>query len=235
LELLVEYSLRGITATEKGRSPLGLNPERKARRTESGEEMDSTDSDGSSAESVQERRAEKKLKDTKERDVKRLLGALKKITYDKLREKKERREEKTALKPVSRVYITLEDHIGLEHLKHRNGQAEELQTTLSKPHDSRKSPIRVFRLKLLKWIPYGEGEGGVLTRSPKVLLALEENVEPRLRIDGRKRRRPNSPGTSMRKHFNRPNRKFTRDSFAWRPDNQPVQKQIQKQTQPVQR
>jgi hypothetical protein len=31
-ELLVEYSPRGITGTEKDNRPLGLNPERKARR-----------------------------------------------------------------------------------------------------------------------------------------------------------------------------------------------------------
>jgi hypothetical protein len=100
-----------------------------------------------------------------------------------LREKKEKREEKNALKRVYRVYITLEDQVGLINLKHRNGQREEFQTTLPKRQDLRKSLIPVFRLKGLRWNLSGADEGGELTRLPKVLLVLDEGVDLRLRIE----------------------------------------------------
>jgi hypothetical protein len=112
-----------------------------------------------------------------------------KIAFDRLLEKKEKREGKNALEPVLRVYITLENHIDLEHLKHRNGQRGEFQTTVSKSHEPRKSLIRVFRLNGLKWYLYRVGEGGELTRLPKVLLALDKGVDLRLRSEAKRGRR----------------------------------------------
>jgi hypothetical protein len=69
-----------------------------------------------------------------ERDAKRLIRALKKTAYDALRKKKER-DENEALTPVTRVYLTMEDHVGIEHLNQWNGVREEFQTSVSKSHE----------------------------------------------------------------------------------------------------
>jgi hypothetical protein len=46
-----------------------------------------------------------------------------------------------------------------------------------------------------------------LTRMPELMQILEDQAEYVIRIEGYKRRRPNSPGSSKRHHFERPNQK----------------------------
>jgi hypothetical protein len=46
---------------------------------------------------------------------------------------------------------------------------------------------------------------------------LDEGADHRLRIKGRKRKRPNAPGTSQRKHFERVTQKRKREYFGWSP------------------
>jgi hypothetical protein len=79
-------------------------------------------------------------------------SAAMKIAYDFLH-KREQSEERIARDPekVCRAFITLDDRVGLVHLTHRNGQMGEFQTTLSYPHEFRKSLIRAFRQKGLRW------------------------------------------------------------------------------------
>jgi hypothetical protein len=46
---------------------------------------------------------------------------------------------------------------------------------------------------------------------------LEDQAEYVLRIEGYKRKRPNSPGSSKRKHFDRANQKRGKQDFTWSP------------------
>jgi hypothetical protein len=87
--------------------------------------------------------------DVKVRDACRLIRALRKISYE-IRgpwKGKPKKEEKK----VYKAFVTLEDQVGVHHLRHRVGRREELQTTLSHPHQFRKTSIRVYRLKNLRW------------------------------------------------------------------------------------
>jgi hypothetical protein len=47
--------------------------------------------------------------------------------------------------------------------------------------------------------------------------AVKDQDELRLEIWGKKVRTPNRPGTSKRKHFDRPDQKRSRKSFTWTP------------------
>jgi tRNA U54 and U55 pseudouridine synthase Pus10 len=88
--------------------------------------------------------------DIKNRDACRLIRALRKIAYEMRgpREGKAKKPEKR----VYRAFITLEDQVGVHHLRHRVGKKEELQTTLQHPHQFRNTLIRVYRLKNLSSI-----------------------------------------------------------------------------------
>jgi hypothetical protein len=140
--------------------------------------------------------------DHSDRDGKRILRALKRIAHDKLRNRQmSGRAEAQA--PVFKVYTTLEDQVSIPHLAHRNRQQEAFHTTV-KPQQPRRSLIRVYRLKGLEWGLYKE-EGGRRTRLPTIVQILEAEEEYLLIIKARKRKRPNAPGSSKRKHFDRPN------------------------------
>jgi hypothetical protein len=132
------------------------------------------------------------------RDGRRLIRAASKIAYDSIRQqKKSRKENKEDLEPVvTSVYITLEYGVFLKHLEQRNGQREEFQTTISKPQLSRKSLIRVFRLKCLGWSLFKIGPGDELTRLPKLLQILDERADFMLVTNATKQKRPNGPETS---------------------------------------
>jgi hypothetical protein len=149
----------------------------------------------------------------KMRDACRLIRALRKVSYELRGPRPEKR------KPEKRVYqafITLEDQVGFKHLQHRIGQREELQTTLQHPHQFRKTLIRIYRLKNLIWTLFRNQDGN-LTRMPELMQILEDQAEYVIRIEGFKRRRPNSPGSSKRRHFERANQKRGRQDFNWSP------------------
>jgi hypothetical protein len=52
---------------------------------------------------------------------------------------------------------------------------------------------------------------------PKLMQISEENAEYIIRIEERLRKRPNAPGSSKRRHFERANQKKNRAIFAWSP------------------
>jgi hypothetical protein len=52
---------------------------------------------------------------------------------------------------------------------------------------------------------------------PELMQILEENAEYVLAFEDQKRKRPNAPGTSKRKHFERANQKRGRRDFEWSP------------------
>jgi hypothetical protein len=79
--------------------------------------------------------------DVRMRDACRLIRALRKISYE-IRGPRKGKAEKEE-KKVYKAFITLEDQVGVHHLRHRVGRREELQTTLSHPHQFRKTLIRV--------------------------------------------------------------------------------------------
>jgi hypothetical protein len=162
-----------------------------------------------------------------ERDAKRLLRALRKIAHDKLRERKEGREEEKAV--PSRVFITLEDRVGISHLAHRIGVKEELHTATK---NLRKSLIRIFRLKNLVWELYRQ-EREQWVKLPKLVQVMQEGAVFRLIIVARKQRRPNAPGSSKRRHFERANRgKRKVEDFSWRPEEGGAQKKPEPRVEP---
>jgi hypothetical protein len=143
--------------------------------------------------------------DVKVRDACRLIRALRKISCE-IRgpwKPKPKNEEKKAYK----AFITLEDQVGIHHLRHRVGRMEELQTTLSHPHQFWKTLIRVHRLKNLRWSLLHVDREGNRARMPELMQILEEDAECVLVIEYQKRKRPNTPGTSKRRHFERANQK----------------------------
>jgi hypothetical protein len=153
----------------------------------------------------------------RDRDAKRLLRALKKVAYDKLRERKEGKEIEKVV--PSRVYITLEDRLGVSHQAHRVGIREELQTSTK---NLRKSLIRIFRLKNLVWELHRR-DGNQWAKLPKLVQVLQAEADYRLIIIERKRKRPNAPGSSKRRHFERANqRKRKAADFCWRPPDEQV-------------
>jgi hypothetical protein len=77
-----------------------------------------------------------------------MIRASRKLAYEirgPRKEKAKKPEEK-----IYRAFITLEDQVGIHHLQHRVGKREEFQTTVQRPHQFRKSLIRIFRLKSLR-------------------------------------------------------------------------------------
>jgi hypothetical protein len=98
------------------------------------------------------------------------------------------------------------------------------------PWEVRKYLIRVYRLKRLQRVLYRrdlrEGRWAVL---PKLLKIAEEGDEYQLEITGRKKGRPNAPGTSRRQHFNRPNSRKTKRDFIWNAPNPRINTQTQVQ------
>jgi hypothetical protein len=90
--------------------------------------------------------------------------------------RKPEKPEKEA-KRVYREYITLEDLVGVHHLQHRVGRREESQTTLTHPHQFRKSLIRVYRLKNLKWSLYHVEKDGNRARMPELFQVIDDEAE----------------------------------------------------------
>jgi hypothetical protein len=52
---------------------------------------------------------------------------------------------------------------------------------------------------------------------PELMQILEDQAEYVIQIEGYKRKRPNTPGTSKRRHFERANQKRSRQDFDWSP------------------
>jgi hypothetical protein len=153
--------------------------------------------------------------DHRERDVRRMLRAVKKIEYDRLRRlRAEQRQEVAPAKRI-RVYVTLADQVGLKHLEHRVGRREIYDLDDGAWHKFRKKLMQKFRLKGLRWNLW-EQSGGAWACLPKVPVVMDQD-ELRLEVWGKKARTPNRPGTSKRKHFERPNQKRSRKSFTWTP------------------
>jgi hypothetical protein len=136
--------------------------------------------------------------DVKKRDACRLIRELRKVAYE-LRGPWEGKAKKPERK-VYRAYLTLEDLVGVHHLRHLVGRREELQTTLTQPHQFRKTLIRVYRLKNLKWTHYRvDGEGNRVLM-PQLMQILEEEAEHVIAIEDQKRKRfrTGKPETSER-------------------------------------
>jgi tRNA U54 and U55 pseudouridine synthase Pus10 len=153
--------------------------------------------------------------DVKVRDACRIIRALRKISYE-IRgpwKGKPKKEEKK----VYKAFITLEDQVAVHHLRHRVGRREELQTTLSHPHQFRKTLIRVYRLKNLRWSLLHVDREGNRARMAQLMQILEEDAEYVLVIEDQKRKRANASGTSKRRHFERANQKRGRGDFQWSP------------------
>jgi hypothetical protein len=154
--------------------------------------------------------------DINKRDACRLTRALKKVAYN-LRGPREEKAKKPERK-VYRAFITLEDQVGIHHLSHWVGKKEELQTTLQHPHQFRKTLIRVYRLKNLRWSLLRKGHGGNLVPMPEVMQILEEDAEYVVRMEEQKRRHASAPGSSKRNHFEKANQKRGRKDFNWSPN-----------------
>jgi hypothetical protein len=152
----------------------------------------------------------------KRRDASRLIRATRKISYElknaaPAREKKKKEEKKKVFK----AYITLGDRVGITHLQSRVGKREEFQTTLQKPSNFRKTLIRVFRLKGLRWTLLQRHEDGRKAAMPKLMKVLEEKAAYIVRIEDQRGGRPNAPGSSKSRHYERANQKRSRWSFSW--------------------
>jgi hypothetical protein len=153
------------------------------------------------------------------RDAKRMLRATKKIahdllraTHDQARSAKEPKPEKRCMK----VYVTMYDRVGLPFLKHWDGVRRELHVGIENgPWEIRKYLIRVYRLKRLRWVLYRRDLQERWTELPKLLKIAVEGDEFQLEVTGRKKGRPNAPGTSRRQHFNRANSRKTKRDFIW--------------------
>jgi hypothetical protein len=98
--------------------------------------------------------------------------------------------------------------------KHLRGLARKCSiSNVSRP---RKYLIGVYRLKGLQWVLYRtDFREGRWAELPKLLKIAEEGDEYELEITGRKRRQPNAPGPSRKRHFDRPNSKNTKRDFIW--------------------
>jgi hypothetical protein len=155
-----------------------------------------------------------KVVDMKGRDGCRLIRALRKVS-DELRGS--RSEKMRPEKQVYRAFITLEGLVGVHHLSHRVGKEEEFQTTLQHPHQFRKTLIRAYRLKNLRWSLLRKQRDGSWVRMPELKQILEDDAEYILRIEEQKRKRPNTPGSSKSRHFERANQRRRRD-FTWSPE-----------------
>jgi hypothetical protein len=159
----------------------------------------------------------------KRRDASRLIRAAWKIAYELKGTAIEKIEQKKKVKAEAKfymAYVTIEDRVGIRHLRSQVGKRKELQTTLRNPHDFGKTLIRIFRLKGLCWTLLRREEDGRTAVMPKPMQILEGNAEYIVRIEERLRRRPNAPGSSKRRHFERANQKKGRESFTWSPPQQ---------------
>jgi hypothetical protein len=151
--------------------------------------------------------------DDGERDARRMLKALKKVEYDRLRELRAARKQEEKPPGRIRACVTLADQVGMKHLEHRVGRREVYDLEEGAWHKFRKKLIQKFRLKGLRWNLW-ERSGGAWACLPKVPKVGDQD-ELRLEVWGKKDRVPNKPGTSNRKHFDRPNQKRSRKSFTW--------------------
>jgi hypothetical protein len=103
----------------------------------------------------------------------------------------------------------------MKHLEHRVGRREIYDLEDGPWHKFRKKLIQKFRLKGLRWTLW-ERSGGAWACLPKVPRVTDQD-ELRLEVWGKKDQVPNKPGTSKRKHFDRPNQKRSRKRFMWTP------------------
>jgi hypothetical protein len=81
----------------------------------------------------------------------------------------------------------------------------------------RNALIRVYRLKNLRWSLYHVDREGNRARMPQLMQILEDETEYVLVVEDQRRKRPNAPGTSKRRHFERANQKRGRRDFEWHP------------------
>jgi hypothetical protein len=125
----------------------------------------------------------------KKRVLQTKVQAIKDWFRQELKEQNGHPAQKEEEKHAYKAFITLDDRIGIEHLKSRNGERDEFQTTLLHPREFRKTLIRVFRLKGLRWSILRKHEDGGLARLPKPIQILEEDMEYVVRIEARKRKR----------------------------------------------
>jgi hypothetical protein len=155
----------------------------------------------------------------KRRDAKRMLRATKKITHDLLRSTRDQGKSAKEPKPEKKN-MKMYDRLGLPFLKHWNEERRESHVGIEKgPWEIRKYLIRIYRLKRLRWVLHRRDLQGRRTELPKLLRIAAEGDEHQLEIIGRKRGRPNAPGTSRRQHFERANsRKTKRDFISNAPD-----------------
>jgi hypothetical protein len=155
------------------------------------------------------------------RDAKRMIRATKTIAYDLLRSTQDqpRAEKPKPEKKTIKVYVTIMDRVGLPFLKHWDGARRELHVDIAKgAWEIRKYLIRTYKLKGLQWILYRRDTGeGRWAELPKLLKIAEEGDDFQLEITGRKKRQPNAPGSSRRRHFDRANSRKTKRDFVWSP------------------
>jgi hypothetical protein len=88
------------------------------------------------------------LETIKRRDASRLIRAARRISHELKSmaiEKIDQKKKAKAELKVYRAYVTIEDRVGVIHLQSQVGTRKEFQTTLRKPHEFRKTLIRVFR------------------------------------------------------------------------------------------
>jgi hypothetical protein len=130
-----------------------------------------------------------------------------------------------------KIYVTMNDRVGLPFLQHWDGQRRELHVGIEKgTWEIRKYLIRVYRLKRLQWVLYRKDlRDGRWAELPKLLKIAEEGDEYQLEILRRKTGRPHAPGTSRRQHFDRPNSRKTKRDFIWNAPNPRVNSQTQVQ------
>jgi hypothetical protein len=164
---------------------------------------------------IREDRERKVTVDNRDRDARRMIRAVKKLEYDRLRELRAARKQRAAPAKRGLVYVTLADQVGMKHLEHRVGRREIYDLDEGAWHKFRKRLVQKFKLKGLRWNLW-EQIGGAWACLPKVP-AVSDQDELRLEIWGKRDRVPNRPGASKRKHFVRPNQKRSRKSFTWVP------------------
>jgi hypothetical protein len=151
--------------------------------------------------------------DHRERDVRRMLRAVKKVEYDRSRELRAARRQEVA--PAKRIQVARADQVGSKHLEHRVGRREIYELDDGAWHKFRKKLVQKFRLKGLRWNLW-EHSGGAWACLPKVPVVRDQD-ELRLEVWGKRDRVPYKPGTSKRRHFERPNQKRSRKSFTCTP------------------
>jgi hypothetical protein len=152
------------------------------------------------------------------RDAKRTVRATKGIAHAMLRSTQDqtRAQKPKPEKKNTKLYVTLNDRVGLPFLKHWDAKRRELHVGIERPWDVRKYLTRVYRLKGLRWVLYRKDlEGGRWVELRKLLKIAEEGDEYQLEIYKRRKRHPNAPGSSRRQHFDRPNSRKNRRDFIW--------------------